>query len=111
GVRDERWVVGEGETIAALTGAIDALPALYIGDGHHRTAAAARVAQGRAGAASDFLAVIFPHHQMTILDYNRLLRDLNGRGPDGLLAELGARFSVAASDEPVRPAPAGEFGL
>jgi len=111
GVRHQLWVVGDGETIAALARAFDALPALYIGDGHHRTAAAARVAQGRGGAASDFLAVIFPHHQMTILDYNRLLRDLNGRGPDGLLAELGARFSVAASDEPVRPAAAGEFGM
>jgi uncharacterized protein (DUF1015 family) len=112
GVRHQLWIVGDDKTVAALTRAFDALPALYIGDGHHRTAAAARVAQGRGdGSASDFLTVIFPHHQMTILDYNRVLKDLNGRGADGLLAELRARFSVAASDQPVRPAAAGEFGM
>jgi uncharacterized protein (DUF1015 family) len=112
GVRHQLWIVGDDKTVAALTRAFDALPALYIGDGHHRTAAAARVAQGRGdGSASDFLTVIFPHHQMTILDYNRILKDLNGRGADGLLAELRARFSVAASDQPVRPAAAGEFGM
>src|SRR5216684_704725 len=102
----------DDKTVAALTRAFDALPALYIGDGHHRTAAADRVAQGRGGgAASDFLTVIFPHHQMTILDYNRVLRNLNGHGPAGLLAALRARFAVAASDQPVRPAAAGEFGM
>ena len=112
GVRHQLWVVGDDKTVAALTRAFDALPALYIGDGHHRTAAADRVAQGRGGgAASDFLTVIFPHHQMTILDYNRVLRNLNGHGPDGLLAALRARFAVAASDQPVRPAAAGEFGM
>jgi uncharacterized protein (DUF1015 family) len=114
GVRHQLWVVGSNETIAALTRAVDALPALYIGDGHHRTAAAARVAQargGNSGPQSYFLAVIFPHHEMTILDYNRILSDLNGRRPEELLAELRERFSVAASDQPARPAASGEFGM
>ena len=78
-------------TIAALTRAFDALPAIYIADGHHRSAAAARVAKargGNAGAHDHFLAVIFPHHQMTILDYNRVVRDLNGRSAEQLLAAL-----------------------
>ena len=48
---------------------------------------------------------------MTILDYNRVVRDLNGRSPEQLLAELRAHFAVAASDQPVRPAAAGEFGM
>jgi uncharacterized protein (DUF1015 family) len=48
---------------------------------------------------------------MTILDYNRLLRDLNGRSPEELLAELRKNFSVAPSDQPVRPAASGEFGM
>jgi uncharacterized protein (DUF1015 family) len=48
---------------------------------------------------------------MTILDYNRVLRDLNGRSPEQLVAELRARFAVAPSDQPVRPAAAGEFGM
>jgi uncharacterized protein (DUF1015 family) len=111
GVRHQLWVIDDDATIAALTRAFDALPALYIADGHHRSAAAARVAAARGGAtASHFLSVVFPAHEMTILDYNRVMRDLNGRNPDQLLAALRERFSVAASDQPVRPA-AGEFGM
>ena len=113
GVRHQLWVIDDPETIATLTRAVDALPALYIADGHHRTAAASGVAQARGGAGShnDFLAVLFPHHEMTILDYNRTLRDLNGRRPEELLAELRQRFAVEASDSPVRPAVSAEFGM
>ena len=114
GVRHQLWLVDDEPNIGALTRAFDALPALYIADGHHRSAAAARVAEARGGNAGShgyFLAVIFPHHQMTILDYNRVIRDLNGRSPDELLAALRERFAVAASDQPVRPAAAGEFGM
>jgi len=114
GVRHQLWVVDDDATIAALTRAFDALPALYIGDGHHRTAAAARVAQARAnGKAShrDFLTVVFPHYEMTILDYNRVLRDLNDRSPEGLIADLRKSFSVEASEGAVRPTAADEFGM
>ena len=114
GVRHQMWVIDDEPTIAALTRAVDALPALYIGDGHHRTAAAARVADARgngAGPHDHFLAVVFPHHQMTILDYNRVLRDLNGRSAEQLLAELAKSFTVEASNQPVRPTAAGEFGM
>jgi uncharacterized protein (DUF1015 family) len=114
GVRHQLWVVGDDETIERLTRAFDALPAIYIADGHHRSAAAARVAQARgdtAGSHQDFLSVIFPHHQMTILDYNRVLRDLNGYTPEELLTELRERFSVEPSAEPVRPAASREFGM
>jgi len=114
GVRHQLWVIGEEDTIDALTRAVDALPALYIADGHHRSAAAARVAQARGdggGSHSYFLAVIFPHHEMTILDYNRVLRDLNGHSAEQLLAGLRGRFSVTPSDAPVRPAASGEFGM
>ncbi len=84
GVRHQMWVVDDEPTIGALTKAFNALPAIYIADGHHRSAAASRVAQGRGGATGShgyFLSVIFPHHQMTILDYNRVVKDLNGRSP------------------------------
>jgi uncharacterized protein (DUF1015 family) len=111
GVRHQLWVVDDPQTIAALTGAVDALPQLYIADGHHRSAAAARVAQARGAGGSHFLAVLFPHHEMTILDYNRVIRDLNGRTPDALLAELRKSFAVAPADQPVRPAAASEFGM
>ena len=111
-VRHQLWLIQDDATIAALTKAVDALPALYIADGHHRAAAAARVAAVRGGgAASYFLTVLFPHHAMTILDYNRVLRDLNGHSPEELLAKLGERFVVAASGQPVRPAARGEFGM
>ena len=113
GVRHQLWVVGDGATIAALTRAVDALPALYIADGHHRSAAAERIAKTRGGEGSHdyFLAVLLPQAQMTILDYNRALRDLNGRSADALLAEIGQRYSVEASDQPVHPASAGEIGM
>jgi uncharacterized protein (DUF1015 family) len=114
GVHHQMWVINDDDTVAALTRMFDALPALYIGDGHHRTAAAARVAQARgeaAGSHGDFLTVVFPHHEMTILDYNRVIRDLNGRSPEKLLAELRESFSVEGSDRPVRPAASAEFGM
>jgi uncharacterized protein (DUF1015 family) len=114
GVRHELWPIADGETIGRLTRAVDALPALYIADGHHRSAAALRVAEGRGnGSGSDryFLAVLFPHREMTILDYNRLLRDLNGRTPERLLAELREAFSVEQASEAVRPTASGEFGM
>jgi uncharacterized protein (DUF1015 family) len=114
GVRHQMWIIDDEETIAQLTRLFDALPALYIGDGHHRTAAAAQVAQARgngAGAHHEFLTVVFPHHEMTILDYNRVVKDLNGRSPEQLLAELKQNFSVAVSERPVRPAASSEFGM
>jgi uncharacterized protein (DUF1015 family) len=113
GVRHELWVIGDDTKIAALTRTVDALRTLYIADGHHRSAAAARVAKARGGEGSHshFLAVLFPQQQMTILDYNRVLRDLNGLSPDQLLAKLGERYTVAASDQPVRPDAASELGM
>jgi len=113
GVRHQMWVVDDEAAITELTRAFDALPALYIADGHHRSAAAARVAaaRGAGGSHSYFLTVNFPHHEMTILDYNRVLRDLNGRTPEALIAALKDAFSVTASDTPVRPTAAGEFGM
>jgi uncharacterized protein (DUF1015 family) len=112
-VRHQLWVIDDDAAIAALTRAVEALPALYIADGHHRSAAAARVARARGGEGAHdyFLAVLFPQHEMTILDYNRVLRDLNGRNAEELLAEVHKRYAVAASREPVAPAAAGEVGM
>ena len=105
-VTHELWVLNDAAVIADLTAKFDALPALYIADGHHRSAAAARVAVARGqveGSHSYFLSVIFPHHEMTILDYNRVMRDLNGRTPEQLLADIASRYSVMPSPSPVRP--------
>jgi uncharacterized protein (DUF1015 family) len=112
GVRHQLWVISDDANVAALTRAVDALPALYIADGHHRSAAAERVAKSRGdGAQGYFLTVMFPQNEMTILDYNRVLRDLNGRSPNQLLAQLREAYAVAASDEPARPATPGEVGM
>jgi uncharacterized protein (DUF1015 family) len=113
GVRHESWVVNEDTTIQRLSEAFDALPALYIADGHHRAAAASRIARARGGdgSAAYFLAVAFPHRQMTILDYNRVLKDLNGHTPDAMLSGLAKSFAVAPSAAQVRPDGPGAFGL
>ncbi len=113
GVRHESWSVHDDAAIRRITDAFDALPALYIADGHHRAAAASRIsrARGGSGSAAYFLAVAFPHRQMTILDYNRVLKDLNGHTPAALVASLGERFAVAPSGIPVRPANSREFGF
>ena len=63
------------------------------------------------GSHSYFLSVIFPEREMTILDYNRVVKDLNGRAPEQFLAELRKSFTVAASDKPVRPAASNEYGM
>jgi uncharacterized protein (DUF1015 family) len=111
-IRHELWVVNDAATIEALTAAVDALPALYIADGHHRSAAALRESQARGrGSHGYFLAVLFAPAEMTILDYNRVLRDLNGRSPAELLAQIRVRYSVETSDQPVRPASADEVGM
>jgi uncharacterized protein (DUF1015 family) len=120
GIRHTLWVVRDAEIQARLTLAFDALPALYIADGHHRSAAASRVAAARRTANprhtgeenyNYFLAVIFPHHQMQILAYNRVVADLNGMDAAAFLARVQEYFSVEKSPAPVKPAKPAEFGL
>lgn len=115
-IRHQIWVCRDAATIAAITRCFDAMPALYIADGHHRSAAAARVAAARrrpglVQSSDYFLAVAFPQRQLKILDYNRVVRDLNGMTPAAFLDRLGEKFRVEASAVPVKPAAAGEFGL
>jgi uncharacterized protein (DUF1015 family) len=107
GVAHQLWVVphAAGERISAL---FRAVPALYVADGHHRSAAASRVharRRGRPGEHGAFLAVVFPHDQMQILAYNRLVRDPAGRGPDALLAELRKVLDLEPTAEPRPDAP------
>ena len=111
GVRHELWPIEDEAMVAELTRAVDALPALYIADGHHRSAAALRVAEARGEKDGSFLAVLLPQQQMTILDYNRVLRDLNGLTPDQVLREIGRRYTFEPSDKPVRPSRPDEVGM
>jgi uncharacterized protein (DUF1015 family) len=113
GVRHQLWKITNDATIDKLSLAFESLPAIYIADGHHRSAAAARVAAARKGDGSHryFLSVIFPEHEMTILDYNRVVKDLNGRTVEQLIAELRKSFTVSAFDQPVRPSSSHDYGM
>ncbi len=113
GVGHTIWLIDDATMIAALSAAFDAMPGLYIADGHHRSAAAARVAAARPGceSAGHFLAVIFPAHQMRIMDYNRVVRDLNGLAPDAFLARVGEHFAVIPAVDRVHPEKPGVVGM
>ena len=120
GIRHTLWIIGDSATIEKLTAAFDAMPALYIADGHHRSAAASRVANARR-AANDahcgaenynfFLSVIFPHHRMKIMDYNRVVKDLNGLSAMSFLARVAEKFTLEITSGQVKPARHGEFGM
>jgi len=112
GVRHTIWRAGLDHT-RALVGGFQRIPALYIADGHHRAASAARARGelvGRAGSPADqadantFIAVAFPGNQVRILPYNRTVKDLAGRTPRQLLAALREQFLVTDG----RPAPQGQ---
>jgi uncharacterized protein (DUF1015 family) len=116
GITHTIWVVSDETLIADITAAFETMHALYIADGHHRSAAASRVAASRRKAdaeqASDyFLAVIFPQHQMRIMDYNRVVKDLNGLTADEFLAKIAKVYAVAPACGAIRPACPGEVGL
>jgi len=120
GVRHTLWAVRDPALVERITRAFDAMPALYIADGHHRSAAASRVAAARRRANprhtgeeeyNYFLAVAFSHRQLRILPYNRVVADLSGMTREEFLSKAGRAFSIAASGAAVEPAKPGEFGL
>ncbi|HWQ93354.1 MAG TPA: DUF1015 family protein [Clostridia bacterium] len=103
GVRHSSWTVMDPQHSHALEEAFARIPFLYIADGHHRSAAAARVFQSRQGAGQSalFLNVIFPHNQVKILPYNRVLKDLNGLSRADLLLKLKSIFSIEPTASPL----------
>lgn len=116
GIRHQIWVCNDAAKTDAITRCFDGMESLYIADGHHRSAAASRVAASRRQEgcllSSDcFLAVIFPHHQMKIYDYNRVVKDLNGLTTDEFLKRLEEKFLVSPACDAVKPACPGEVGL
>ena len=116
GIRHTVWLIDEPQAVARIRTVMAAMPSLYIADGHHRSAAASRVAaarrgQGRPDSAEYFLAVIFPARQMRIMDYNRVIRDLNGHSVAAFLQAVGERCTVRPSATPVKPERSGTFGM
>jgi uncharacterized protein (DUF1015 family) len=112
GVRHTSWTISDQETIAFIEQNFSAIPFLYIADGHHRSAAAARVYKSRGGAGESgrFLTVIFPHNQMQILPYNRVLKDWNGQSSADVLTKLDGVF-VIKSPGSAKPNRKHELGF
>ena len=112
GVRHEVWPVEDTDAVARLVKAFDAMPALYIADGHHRSAAAAVVHERRGTPASErFLAVAFPTDQVRILPYNRVVLGREGVTGAVLINALTSRFDVNPASGPVVPQTPGEVGV
>lgn len=116
GVQHTVWIIDNEQDIDTLTASFDAMDCLYIADGHHRSASASRVAAMRRGKAQGdsfeyFLTVIFPDNQMNILDYNRVIRDLNGLSAEEFLQRCSERFSLEKSERAVKPDRPNVFGM
>ena len=120
GIGHQLWVIQDEATVNAIEAAFATVPYLYVADGHHRSAAAARVGKERADANPNhngseeynfFLAVLFPHNQLRIMDYNRVVKDLNGHLPDAFLLRIGEKFTVTKAVGDGRPAMKGEVGM
>ena len=118
------WVIDDAATIATITRIVGDIPAMYIADGHHRSAAAARVCQELKIQNSKFkiqdsnpeyeffLAVCFPENQLHVMDYNRVVRDLNGMTPDEFLRRLNENFVVEDKGTDIyHPEALHTFGL
>jgi uncharacterized protein (DUF1015 family) len=119
GIGHTVWVVADQDDMAGLTRLFGEVPALYVADGHHRTAAAVRTGQAlRAKSATHtgeeafeyFMAVVFPHDQLQIMDYNRVVKDLNGLTPEAFLEKVRVAFEVTPASAPKPPA-ARQFGM
>jgi uncharacterized protein (DUF1015 family) len=120
GVQHTLWMISDSELLTRLTGAFDVMQALYIADGHHRSAAASRICSSRKAANDQhtgeeaynyFLCVVFPHHQMRILDYNRVVKGLGGLSADEMMLRIRNNFTIKPAGRPMRPQRAAEFGM
>ena len=114
------WAMEDQSQIDRLTEIFDAMDALYIADGHHRSASASRIAKTKnaeTGAAAGenswdyFLCVAFPHDETRILDYNRVIKDLNGRSPTELLEQIAASFVIEETTGMAKPTREKQFGM
>lgn len=112
GVEHMLQVVSDPDLVRKLVAAFRAVPALYVADGHHRSAAASRVSalRGGQGHAGWFLAGIFPDTQLKVMAYNRLVADLNGHTPEALLQAIAQGFEVRP-DVPPEPSARGEITM
>ena len=114
------WVIRDEDLLSAIEDEVNALECLYVADGHHRSAAASRVKKMRQETNSNhtgeepynyFLTVLFPHNQMQILDYNRLVANLNGHSVNDFLGALAENFDIELVEGQAKPSKAREIGF
>ena len=121
GVRNRVWVISDAETTSLIQSAFSAEDKIYIADGHHRCASAVKVGLRRREQTPGytgkeefnyFLAVLFPQNQLMVMDYNRVVRDLNGLSAGEFLEKLGEIFEITCEGRAsVHPSRKGEYGL
>jgi uncharacterized protein (DUF1015 family) len=116
GIQHSIWIVSDDQSVNQITKIfLDKVPCTYIADGHHRAASAAKVRQAlgkEATKESDFfLTTLFPSNQLAILDYNRVISDLNGHDIHSILAGLQQNFNVETVDQICKPAQLHEMGM
>lgn len=121
GIRHSVWRIDKEDEIGKIYAGFQSVPSIYIADGHHRAASAVKVGLKRRaehpGYTGEeefnyFLSVLFPHDQLMILDYNRVVRDLGGNTPEEFLTEVGKAFCVEKiGAEPYKPREKGTFGM
>ena len=120
GVTHTLWLVGDKRTIDVLTGLFAGLPALYVADGHHRSAAASQVRELRkrgnpAHSGGEeynfFLTVIFPDNEMNIMPYNRVVKNLNEHSVAEFMARVAARFEITPTSSILEPTQRHQFGM
>jgi uncharacterized protein (DUF1015 family) len=115
-VQHSIWIINDSDTIANISLLFkEHVPCTYIADGHHRAASAAKVrrafGKNAPPGANIFLTTLFPSNQLRIMDYNRVLKDLNGFTAEKLLEKLEDKFVIEKATEAVAPAKLHEFGL
>lgn len=114
GIQHTIWIIDRDIVVNSITRLFEInVPFTYIADGHHRAASAAKVSKvlPESEEAKYFLTTIFPSAQLAILDYNRVVKDLNDLKPENFLGLLQDDFYVTLSPEPVKPAQLHEFGM
>lgn len=120
GIAHRVWKIAKKEDVDAIYKAFQNIQQIYIADGHHRAASAVKVGlkrrQENPGYTGEeefnyFLSVLFPHDELRILDYNRTVKDLNGRSLTQFLEEIGKNFIVEKAEGQVRPEKKGTFGM
>ena len=120
GIKHRAWVIDNDETANKLIELFKAVPNLYIADGHHRNASAAKVGLKRRAEHPDYtgdeefnyyLAVIFPSDQLKIMDYNRVVKDLNGMTSEEFMNKLAEKFDIHEADGRAKPEKQYDFGM